>query len=88
MNFIRACHEKFDALRILQYLKFRQEGDPKTDEEHLMEFLSEFYPGETEKVWSGGKEFSFTGSSIPELDKMRNFLAEKEEEYKLTSRLP
>ena len=88
VNFIRACHEKFDALRILQYLKFRQEGDPKTDEEHLMEFLSEFYPKETEKVWSGGKEFSFTGSSIPELDKMRNFLVEKEEEYQLTSRLP
>jgi hypothetical protein len=87
-NFIRACHEKFDALRILQYLKFRQEGDPKTDEEHLMEFLSEFYPGETEKERSGEKEFSFTGSSIPELDRMRNFLVKKEEGYQLTSRLP
>jgi hypothetical protein len=84
-TFIRACHEKFDGLRILQYLKWDQKQGSKRDEENLAEFLAEFYPGECRKLIPAPDKFSFETSSIQELDEIRRFLAGKEEQYQLTS---
>jgi hypothetical protein len=43
-QFIRACHEKFDGLRILQYLKYRHKEEFVEDEKSLFDFLLRFYP--------------------------------------------
>ncbi|NQV02395.1 MAG: hypothetical protein HQ542_07105, partial [Bacteroidia bacterium] len=39
-QFTRACHEKFDGLRILQYLKQRQKDNERSDEENLMAWFT------------------------------------------------
>ncbi len=84
-TFARACHEKFDGLRILQYLKYRQNNESKTDEEHLFEFLSRFYPDECKAIIPDAAKFSFAMSTLSELDLARIFLMKKEEEYQATS---
>jgi glycosyltransferase involved in cell wall biosynthesis len=83
-TFIRACHEKFDGLRILQYLKYRQK-DVQDDEMSLLEFLSRFYPEECKEIIPDPLKFSFTGSTLHELDLLRIFLMKKEEECQSTS---
>ena len=83
--FVRACHEKVDGLRILQYLKFRQNLDLKTNEEHLVEFLLHFYPEEMGKLIPAAETFTFAGSSILALEAIRSFLVKKEEAYQAIS---
>jgi len=96
-QFIRACHEKFDGLRILQYLKSRQKEDPVKDEKNLADFLDRFYPGEipflnsnpapfSSRRWDED-HFSFDQSSLEELEHIRMFLFRKEEEYQINSTL-
>ena len=84
-TFVRACHEKFDGLRILQFLKYRQNNHSKSDEEHLREFLSRFYPDECKEIMPDATRFSFSTSPFHELDDVRKFLVKKEEEYQATS---
>lgn len=84
-TFIRACHEKFDGLRVLQFLKDRQKSDPAKDEENLLEYLGRIYPDEYKAIIHDPENFSFGKSSITELDLLRNFLVKKEEEYQATS---
>lgn len=84
-TFIRSCHEKFDGLRILQFLKDNQKNDPRTNEENLLEFMSTIYPDEIKYIVRDPVNFSFERSSITELDLLRNFLVKKEEEYQATS---
>jgi hypothetical protein len=85
-QFIRACHEKFDGLRILQYLKSRQTEDPLEDEVSLTNFLVRFYP---EEIPCPGIKpgFSFDELSLEELENIRTFLFRKEEEYQVNSTL-
>jgi hypothetical protein len=90
-RFIRACHEKADGLRVLQYLKYRNSmetevvirdnpGKPhQGDEQNLVEFVSGFY-GE-EWLNSSLQGLSFSNSSIPQLDEIRNQLVKIEEKY-------
>jgi len=84
-TFARACHEKFDGLRILQYLKYRQNKDTKSDEEHLQEFLFSFYPDECEEVMPEPAKFNFATSALNDLDLVRRFLMKKEEAYQSIS---
>jgi hypothetical protein len=84
-RFARACHEKFDGLRILQFLKYRQKNNSSGDEHHLLEFLSCFYPREFPEIMPHAEKFTFATSGIQELDRLRRFLAEKEEEYQVNS---
>jgi glycosyltransferase involved in cell wall biosynthesis len=84
-TFVRACHEKFDGLRILQYLKYRSKNGNTSDEKNLMEFLSRFYPDEYKDVIPDTAKFSFISSPVSELDLLRRFLMNKEEEYQSTS---
>ena len=88
-RFIRAFHEKFDGLRILQYLKTAKETDSSTDEGNLLEFLNRFYPSEVlENHGIYQKSFSFSNSSVGELEKIRMFLFDKEMEIRITPTLP
>ncbi|MFH0866797.1 MAG: glycosyltransferase [Bacteroidota bacterium] len=79
-NFIRACHEKLDGLRILQYLKQKQSGLNITDEKCLNENI--------EKVFRNVLPFNsiinysipdFMKSSIKELNVIRDYLVATEE---------
>ncbi len=84
-HFIRAFHEKFDGLRILQYLKTKNGNFPYGDEENLWNFLEKYYPGangELKVVWN---DFNFETASVAELEKIRSFLFEKETEYRFSS---
>jgi glycosyltransferase involved in cell wall biosynthesis len=84
-TFVRACHEKFDGLRILQYLRYRKNNDYKNDEENLREFFSRFYPNEFREVMPDAGKFSFATSPLHELDSVRKYLVKKEEEYQAIS---
>ena len=75
-QFVRACHEKADALRILQYLKTQQKEIPGSDEEHLQAFFSQHYPDALALI---PHDFSFAHSNIETLDALRNFLFETED---------
>jgi len=84
-TFVRACHEKFDGLRILQFLKSRPNNDAGNDEKNLLEFLIKFYLDESREIIPDPAKFSFSASTVAELDLLRRFLMKKEEEYQSTS---
>lgn len=87
-NFIRACHEKLDGLRILQYMKSNQYKFPGTDEEHLQKFLLGNYDqSQLRNLGVDLASFSFAVSPVGELEKIRMFLFEKEEESRFISAL-
>jgi hypothetical protein len=78
-HFTRAFHEKFDGLRILQYLKSAKESDRLTDEENLWEFMMRFYSQqELDSLDIAPESFSFSDSPVEELEKIRMFLFQKE----------
>ncbi len=85
-HFIRAFHEKFDGLRILQYLKASNEKFRTTDEENLREFLHAVYQGDDlSKLKINWEKLSFADSPIDDLAKIREFLFQKEMEVRFTS---
>ncbi len=81
-KFIKACRNKVDGLRILQYLKSKQKEINLTDEECLMEFLKKFYKNQIKDLNVNFDKFSFQNSKIEELNEIRDFLINKEKEYK------
>lgn len=73
-NFVRACENKVDALRILQFLRSEQlKGQQKSDEEVLLEFLQKH---EMNSYFKLKKEKNFTFDTVPFdiLDEVRNEL--------------
>ncbi len=88
-HFIRAFHEKFDGLRILQFLKTMNEDHQTTDEENLIEFLQKVCSSEEiEKTGITRDDFSFADSPVENLEKIRELLFLKETERRFTSVLP
>jgi glycosyltransferase involved in cell wall biosynthesis len=82
-HFVKACHEKVDGLRILQFLKSEQKKTTTTDEISLQEFLIKFYKKrELEIAGIDTVNLSFCLNSLLELDRLRNFLAEKENDMR------
>ena len=79
-NFINACYEKVDGLRVLQYLKVYQSEINKSDEQCLYEFLQVFYP-EFIVHLRIPIVFEFNKLSIIQLNDIRNKLILIEEEY-------
>lgn len=80
-RFVRACHQKTDALRILQFLKASQPVLGKTDEECLKEFMETYCP------MPGMPEFTkFDDLSLEELDCLRIHL--EVTEYNLRKQNP
>ena len=85
-QFVRSCHEKFDGLRILQYLKYRQNMEPQTDEDCLSEYLLQYCgQQEVENLQLISGKFSFETMSQEQLESIRTFLAEKEEIFQVRS---
>ncbi len=79
-HFIRACHEKIDGLRILQYLKQKQSILRKSDETCLLENLAMVYSRlfKFEKTISIDN-FEFSKCTIDLLNDIRNYLVMIEE---------
>ncbi|MFH1160458.1 MAG: glycosyltransferase [bacterium] len=83
-QFVRACHEKFDGLRILQYLKQQQKKRKNSDEENFVAWLEKFHPGMKEKLVPAGK-LSFEKSAIQTLNRIRDFLTVLEDGCRISS---
>lgn len=81
-NFVKACNNKVDGLRILQFLRQEQfVKKPKSDEEILLEFLSK-----TELKpffhFTELKNFTFETAEINYLNEIRNALFDYETELR------
>jgi glycosyltransferase involved in cell wall biosynthesis len=81
-HFIRACHEKIDGLRILQFLKESQLPDEKVSEEALSELLLLYRNQFPELISALNTKIDFVLTSIAELDHIRDVLFEIEMHYR------
>lgn len=87
-QFVRACNEKLDGLRILQYLKSQNTEDMRIDESNLMDYLSTFYPPEEIRNLNIDWEtFSFMASPLEQVEQIRMYLFGKEEESRFIATL-
>jgi hypothetical protein len=79
-SFVKACHQKIDALRILQYLKWREHQEPGIASERLIEMINRL---STDVEYNKGlpemNNFSFEKSPIIQVNEIRDFLVRKEE---------
>ena len=75
-RFIRACHEKIDGLRILQFLKLCHLTSPGNDEDNLRHFITENFPYQS--IVKELEQLDFLKSSVENINKIRNFLFEIE----------
>jgi hypothetical protein len=87
-RFVRACHERLDGLRILQYLKAAYRRAPSDDRATLIDWLDRHgsvLPG-TESEASHSRsvlcERTLADLSIPELDGIRRMLFKMEDRYR------
>ncbi len=81
-HFIRACHEKIDGLRILQFLKESQLPDEEFSEISLSELLL-LYKNQFPDLISGLKtKVDFKLTSIADLNHIRDLLFEIEMHYR------
>ena len=82
-HFIKACYDKVDALRILQYLKFRQKQSEFSDEEMLRKFLLKFHllNENAEMLEILDPSWTFEKANVDDLNSLRNFLVKIEEKY-------
>jgi hypothetical protein len=87
-QFVRACHERLDGLRILQYLKGEYRRAPSDDRATLIDWL-----GRHGSAWPGNEaeamrwqlvleERPLADLSIPELDAIRRMLFRMEDGYR------
>ncbi len=81
-HFIRACHEKLDGLRILQFLKESQPPDEQVSEKALSELLQLYHKQFPELISDVNPGISFSGSSVADLDYTRDVLFEIEMNYR------
>jgi glycosyltransferase involved in cell wall biosynthesis len=82
VHFVRACHEKIDGLRILQFLKESQPADEKVSEEALSLLLKSYQKQFRDIIPNLSPKIDFETSSISELDHTRDILFEIEMYYR------
>ncbi|MCF8299213.1 MAG: glycosyltransferase [Saprospiraceae bacterium] len=82
-KFVKACHEKIDSLRVLQFLKEKNNSAKKSDEKKLFDFMQKFYKTKTPDFLN--KDFLFDKASVEELNSLRDLLVIIEEEYQKES---
>jgi len=75
-RFIKACHEKIDGLRILQFLKDGQSKLESKDENNLNMFLRLHF--DIRIIQHELDELDFSESPVENISKIRNFLFETE----------
>lgn len=72
-EFVKKCHTHFDGLRILQFLKKHQQKISETPAHILRDYLLENYR-EATAYRPVLEQFSFTESSVADLNNIRNLL--------------
>jgi hypothetical protein len=77
-HFVRACHEKIDGLRILQFLKESQLPDEKVSGTALSALLLSYAKQFPELITGLTVDIDFSLSPVAELDRIRNVLFEIE----------
>ncbi len=86
VQFEKACITRVDGLRILQYLKWRHQQNHRSDEENLKEYFSTFFDADNfEEIIP--EHFILEDCSVDELNKIRDFLFLKEEEWQQKIRI-
>jgi hypothetical protein len=79
INFVNACKLKVDGLRILQFLKSRNQENPVNNSEMLKEFIATFLSENVEtELQKMLLDFDFELADINVLKSIRNFLFEEE----------
>ncbi len=73
--FLKACHDRFDGLRTLQFLKNNQKKYTTTDEENLRDFAERNSLVKLVKIVP--EDFSFDSSDIEVLNQIRDYFYEK-----------
>ncbi len=81
-HFVRACNEKIDGLRILQFLKESQAADEKVSQNALSELLKSYAKLFPELLTDLDTEVDFLTSPIEDLNLVRNVLFEIEMNYR------
>lgn len=80
-QFRRACRDKIDGLRILQFLKHMQASIDRTNEECLSELLESFYPASFQELDFMRGKYKFDELDTLQLNKIRNALLTIEEDH-------
>ncbi len=81
-HFIRACHEKIDGLRILQFLKESQDPDEKVSEASLFSLLNLYTKQFADQISEINTKIDFGLSSVDELNQIRDLLFNIEMHYR------
>ncbi len=82
-NFVRACVNKIDGLRILQYLRKEQESISLNNNQNLVDFLFKFYGHLLDEPFKKHfEDFDFEGTAVCFLDLIREFMFEREMELR------
>ncbi len=75
INFVRACVSKVDGLRILQYLKWRNNTIQTHDEKNVAQLISMFTENDlTADLKFRVKNFNYISSEITTINEVRNHL--------------
>ena len=88
-RFVRACHERLDGLRILQYLKAEYRRSPTDDRTTLVDWLErhgsriEGSESEAERWHAVLEKRQLHDLTTPELDAIRRMLFKMEDGYRL-----
>lgn len=82
-GFKRACRDKVDGLRILQFLKYSSKNQGYSDADALLALFGDHYPLATEKFDFLAGGFNFDDISVEQLNALRDFLVHIEERYQL-----
>lgn len=80
-NFEKAVHDRFDGLRILQFLKSSQAEINRSDELCLSDFFYQYLPNA--EIIDEVVKLDFKNSEILQLNRIRNYLCTLEEKYQL-----
>jgi hypothetical protein len=73
--FVKACHDKFDGLRSLQFLKLKQNQYSFGDEQNLEQFAHDYFPDTLAKIIP--RNFSFDTLDLDKLDAIREFFVQE-----------
>ena len=79
-HFTKAVHDKFDGLRILQFLKQSNEEIGASDEENLIQFLKNTQGHENLNM--NLSLFQFNDSTIGQLNEIRDYLCSIEDDFR------
>jgi glycosyltransferase involved in cell wall biosynthesis len=82
-SFVKACHNKIDGLRILQFLKWRNSKNEMTDEDNLARWFQQFYHEKIKDLPFDLTKFVFATQPTGDLDLIRNLLCDIEEKIQI-----